>query len=155
MWLGRMLHTRRDAALTQQIPIVTVPISINDASDNTEIQRLEVAMVPLSEEKGVESNAPSEKTDECVQAKRRYGCAGRRKDGAYNPSTGTTIKWSDVVAAEVDDVMTPSANYYEVLGIDEDKVKVLQIHNDSISAELMLVGSIPLSRWLQQKSSIP
>jgi hypothetical protein len=67
MWLGRMLHTRRDAALTQQLPIVTVPISIINASDNTDIQRLEVATFPLSEERGVESNSPSEKTDEWVQ----------------------------------------------------------------------------------------
>ncbi len=29
--------------------------------------------------------------------------------------------------------MTPSANYNEVLGIDKDKVKVLQIHNDNYS----------------------
>ncbi len=126
MWLGRMLHTRRDAVLTQQLPIVAVSISINDASDDTEIQKVEVATFPLSEERGVESNSPSEKTDEWVQAKTRYGCAVGRKDGAYNPSTGTTIKWSDVVAAEVDKVMTPSAKY-EVLEIDEDKVKVLQI----------------------------
>jgi hypothetical protein len=40
--------------------------SINDASDNTEIKRLEVATFPLSEERGVESNSPSEKTDEWV-----------------------------------------------------------------------------------------
>jgi hypothetical protein len=75
MWLGRMLHTRCDAALRQQLSMVTVPISINDASDDTEIQRLEVATFPLSEEKGAESNSPSEKTDEWVQAKMRYGCA--------------------------------------------------------------------------------
>jgi hypothetical protein len=71
MWLGRMLHTRRDAALMQQLPIVAVPISINDASDDAEIQSLEVAMFSLSEERGVESNSPSEKTDELVQAKTR------------------------------------------------------------------------------------
>ncbi len=140
MRLSRMLHTRRNAALTQQLPIVAVPISINDASDDTEIQRLEVAPFPLSEERGVESNSPSEKTDELVQAKTRYGRAVGRKDGAYDLSTGTTIKWSDVVAAEVDNVMTPSANYYEVLGIDEDEVKVLQIHNDSVS-EYINVGA--------------
>ncbi len=99
MWLGRMLHTRCDDAITQQLPIVTVPISINDASDKTEIQRLEVATFPFSEEREVESNSPSEKTDEWVQAKTRYGRAIGRKDGAYNPSTGTTIKQSDVVAA--------------------------------------------------------
>jgi hypothetical protein len=90
MWLGRMLHTRHDAALMQQLPIVAVPISINDASDDTEIQRLEVGTFPLSKERGVESNSPSEKTDEWVQAKTRYGCAVGRKDVAYDPSTGTT-----------------------------------------------------------------
>jgi hypothetical protein len=87
---------------------------------------------PLSEERGVESNSLSEKTDELVQAKTRYGHAVGRNDGAYNPSTGTTTKWSDVVAVEVDDVITPSKNYYEVLGIDKVKVKVLQIRNDSV-----------------------
>ncbi len=44
------------------------------------------------------------------------------------------------MAAEVDNVMTPSANYYEVLGIDKDEVKVLQIHNDSVS-EYINVGA--------------
>jgi hypothetical protein len=140
MWLGRMLHTKRDAALMQQLPIVTVPISIYDASEDTEIQRLEVVTFPLSEEKGVESKSPSEKTDEWIQAKTRYGRAVGRKDCAYNPNSGTTIKWSDVVAEEVNDVMTPSANYYEVFGIDEDKVKVLQIHNDSVS-EYINIGA--------------
>ncbi len=33
IWLGRMYHTRKDADLTQQLPIVTVPISIHDKSD--------------------------------------------------------------------------------------------------------------------------
>ncbi len=51
-----------------------------------------------------------------------------------------TIEWSDVVAAEVKHVMTPSTNYYEVLRIDEDKVKVLQIHNDSVS-EYIIIGA--------------
>jgi hypothetical protein len=66
-------------------------------------------------------------------AKTRYGCAIGRKDGSYNPSTGNTIMWSDVVAAEVDDIENPVAHYYEVLGINENEVKVLQMLNDSIS----------------------
>ncbi len=38
--------------------------------------------------------------------------------------------------------MTPSANYYEVLGINEDKVKVLQIHNDNNSVpEYINIGA--------------
>jgi hypothetical protein len=49
-------------------------------------------------------------------AKTTYGCAIGRKDGSHNPSTGTSIRWSDVVAAEVDDIENPVANYYEVLG---------------------------------------
>jgi hypothetical protein len=47
-------------------------------------------------------------------ANTRYGCTSGRKDGSYNPSIGTTIKWSDVAAAEVDDNENPAANYYEV-----------------------------------------
>jgi hypothetical protein len=65
-------------------------------------------------------------------SKKRYGCAIGRKDSSYNPSTGTSIKWSDVVAAEVDDIENLVANYYEVLGIDENEVKVLQMLNNSI-----------------------
>ncbi len=45
-----------------------------------------------------------------------------------------------MVAAEVNGVMTPSANYYEVLGIDKDNVKVLQIHTDSVS-EYINIGA--------------
>jgi hypothetical protein len=73
--MGRMFHTRWDADLTQQLPIVTVPISIHNKSVDAEIQRLEIATFPLSEEREVQSNSPSEKTDEWVQAKTRYGCA--------------------------------------------------------------------------------
>ncbi len=52
IWLGRMYHTRQDADLTQQLPIVTVPISIHNAYVDAEIQKLEVATFPLSEERG-------------------------------------------------------------------------------------------------------
>jgi hypothetical protein len=113
IWLGRMYHTRLDADLMQQLPIVTVPISLHDASVDAEIQKLEVTMFPLSDERGVESNSSSEKSNEWIMAKTRYGRAIGRKDGSYNPSTGTTIKWSDVVVAKVDDIENPVANYYE------------------------------------------
>jgi hypothetical protein len=73
-------------------------------------------------------------------AKTRYGCAIGRKGSSCNPSTGTTIKWSNVVTAEVDDIENPSANYYEVLGIDKDKVKVLQMLKVSVS-EYISVGA--------------
>jgi hypothetical protein len=92
---------------------VTVPISIHDASDDVEIQKLEVAMFLLSEERGEESNS-SVTAPFTIVSKTRYGRATGRKDGAHN-SSGTTIKWSDVVAAEVDDVENLMTNYYQVL----------------------------------------
>ncbi len=141
IWMGRMFHTRQDADLMQQLPIVTVPISIHNKSVDIEIQRLEIATFPLSEERGVQSNSPSEKTDEQVQVTTRYGHAVGQKDGAYNLSTGTTIKWSDMAAAEVDDIIqNPMANYYDVLGIDENEVKVLQMLNDSVSEYIIFLS---------------
>jgi hypothetical protein len=54
---------------------------------------------------------------------------------------GTTIKWSDMAAAEVDDIIENlMANYYEVLGINENKVKILQMLNDSVS-EYINIGA--------------
>jgi hypothetical protein len=124
----------------QQLPIVTVSISIHDAFVDAEIQKLEVATFPLSGERGVESNSSSDKANEWIMAKTRYGCAIGKKDGSYNPSTGATIKWSDVVAAEVDDIENQGVNYYEVLGINKNEVKVLQMPNNSVS-EYINVGA--------------
>jgi hypothetical protein len=52
IWMGGMFHTRRNADITQQLPIVTVPISIHDATNDAEIQKLEMAAFPVSEERG-------------------------------------------------------------------------------------------------------
>jgi hypothetical protein len=111
--MGQIFHTRHNADITQQLPIVTVPNSIHDASDDVEIQKLEVEAFPLSEERGEESNSSSETEPFTTIAKTRYGRATRRKDGAYNPSTRATIKWSDVMAAEVDDAKNFVTNNYE------------------------------------------
>ncbi len=115
--------------------ILKVTISIHDKSDDAEVQKLEIAMFPLSEERGVVRDSSSEKTDGWIPATTRYGRTIGRKDGAYNPITGTTIKWSDLMATKVDDddvTEVADSNYYEVLGIDENKVKVLQEFNDSL-----------------------
>ncbi len=74
--LSRMYHTRQDADLMEQLPIVTVPISIHDASVDAEIQKLEVATFPLSKERGVESNSSSDKANEWIMTKTKYGCVG-------------------------------------------------------------------------------
>jgi hypothetical protein len=133
IWMGRIFHTRRNNESTQQLPIVTVPISIHDAFDDMEIQKLEVATFPLSEENGVENNSSSETAPFAIIAKTRYDHTTGRKNGAYNPSTGATIKRSDVVAVEVDDAKNHVTNYYEVLEINENKVKMLQKYNYFVS----------------------
>jgi hypothetical protein len=89
------------------------------------------------------SDSSSEKTDGWIPATTRYGRTVGRKDGAYNPSTGTTIKWSNLIATKVDDddiTEVTNDNYYEVLGIDENEVKVLQEFNDSL-LEYLNVGA--------------
>jgi hypothetical protein len=46
-----------------------------------------------------------------------------------------------MVEAEVADIIeNPMANYYDVLGIDENEVKVLQMLNDSVS-EYINIGA--------------
>jgi hypothetical protein len=46
-----------------------------------------------------------------------------------------------MAAATVDDIIeNPMANYYDILGIDENEVKVLQMLNDSVS-EFFNVGA--------------
>jgi hypothetical protein len=61
-------------------------------------------MFHLSQKRGVESNSSSKKANKWIVAKPRYGCPIGRKDSSYNPSTGTTIKWNGVLAAEFDDI---------------------------------------------------
>ncbi len=104
-----------------------------------EVCDVEVGTFPFSEERGIESNSSSDKVDEWIVLKTRYGCTIGRKDSSYNPNTGTTIKWSDVVAAEVDDIDNPMANYYEVLGINENEVNRYYKFSITVSLSIKLL----------------
>jgi hypothetical protein len=74
-----MFLTRLNTDITQQLLTVTVPISIHDASNDVEIQKLEVATFPLSEDREEESNSSSETAPFTIVAKTRYGHAtGKR-----------------------------------------------------------------------------
>ncbi len=64
IWLGRMYYTRQNASLTQQLPIMTVLLSVHDTSDDAEIQKLEVATMPLFEERGGTNKSSLEKTEQ-------------------------------------------------------------------------------------------
>ncbi len=65
-----------------------------------------------------------------MTSKTRFGCKVGRKPGAYNPATGTTVKWVNrVVAVNIND----PGNCYNVLGINKDEEKDLEdSHNELI-----------------------
>ncbi len=92
-----MFHTRHNADITQQLPIVTVLISIHDTSNDEEIHKLEVAMFPLSEERGEESNSSSKMAALTIVAKMRHGCATGRKDSARLPNIPIPGIWNSLI----------------------------------------------------------
>jgi hypothetical protein len=49
--------------------------------------------------KGTNMDSSVEKTDGWTVHRTRSGCKVGRKDGQYNPLTGKTIMWSDIVGA--------------------------------------------------------
>ena len=61
----------------------------------------------------------------------RSGRTIGHKSGMYNPATGQNIKWTEM--ATVLDEDKDSKNYYNVLGINENKKRVLKdSHNKFI-----------------------
>jgi hypothetical protein len=50
--------------------------------------------------------------------------------GTFDPATGTTVKWSDRVAAT--SVEVPDGNYYDVLGINKDKEQVFEESHNKV-----------------------
>jgi hypothetical protein len=83
-------------------------------------------------------NASLEKLGDWVTARTQFGHKVGRKSGAFNPATGTTVKWADrVVAISVD---VPDDNYNNVLGVDKDEEKVFEDnHNELI--EYIILGA--------------
>jgi hypothetical protein len=120
-----------------QLPIVSVPISSVQASNetNNEIDTLEVTIQTPGEREGTHMDSSSEKTDGWTVHRTRSGCKLGRKDGQYNPSTGKTIMWSDVMAAteELSTKSMSQLNHYNVLGINENKMQVIKSHNDALT----------------------
>jgi hypothetical protein len=44
----------------------------------------------------------------------------------YNPSTGKAVQWTEIATVSVGDKNKVTTNYYDVLGINERKLEVLQ-----------------------------
>jgi hypothetical protein len=84
-----------------QLPIVSVLVSSIQALNktNNEVNTLEVAIQTPKEREGTHMNSSLEKTDGWTVHRTRSGCKVGRKDSQYNPLTGKTIMWSDVVVA--------------------------------------------------------
>ncbi len=61
------------------------------------------------------------------------------KSGRYNPSMGATVNWIDMAGVGVGKE-NKATNYYNVLGIDESKLGVLQSNHDEVT-EYVNVGA--------------
>jgi hypothetical protein len=103
IWLGigRIYYTRQASHnLDKKIPVVSVPINMNEREVQDNSESLEVAMrtaAPTSKEREGTMNVSSEKSSNWVTTKTRLGRKVGRKLGTYNPATGTTVKWVDRV----------------------------------------------------------
>jgi hypothetical protein len=79
-----------------------------------------------------------EKLGDWVTARTQFGREVGRKSGAFDPATGTTVKWANRVSATSVDV--PDNNYNNVLGVDKDEVKVFKDNHNKL-IEYINVGA--------------
>jgi hypothetical protein len=135
IWLGRMYYPRQASHnLDKQMPIVSVPINMNDLEVENDTETIDLVVkctnAPASEEREDTMNASLEKLDDWVTARTRFGRKVGRNSGAFNPSTGTTVKWANRVAATSVDV--PDDNYNNMLGVDKDKEKAFEDNHNKL-----------------------
>ncbi len=123
IWLGRLYFPRQASHnLDKRVPIVSVPINMNEfeVENGTEtIVVVKCTNAPASDKREGTTNASLEKSGGWVTTRTRFGCKVGRKSGAFDPATGTTVKWANRVAAASVDV--PDNNFNNVLGVDKDK----------------------------------
>jgi hypothetical protein len=116
---------------------VSVPISSIKALNktNNEVDTLEVTIQTPKERESTHMESSLEKTDGWTVHRTRSGREVGRKDSQYDPSTGKTIMWSDVMAAteELSTRSMTQLNHYDVLGIDENEMQVIKSHNDALT----------------------
>jgi hypothetical protein len=120
--------------LDKQMSIVSVPINMNKFEVENDTETIVVVKrtnAPASKEREGTTNASSKKSGDWVTARTQFGREVGRKSGAFDPATGTTVKWGNRVAATSVDV--PDDNYNNVLGVDEDKeIAFEDNHNELI-----------------------
>jgi hypothetical protein len=133
IWLGKMFYARQDSHNLEKMPIVSVPISRNviEVKNNTKTIKITTrAKTSNSKETEGTTNVSLEKSEDWVTARTRFGRKAGRKLSTFDPATDTTVKWLDRVAAT--SVEVPDGNYYDVLGIDEDKERVFEESHNKV-----------------------
>jgi hypothetical protein len=128
-----MYYPRWNAKVTQLLPIVAVPISqyLTDVKEENAagIKIITKGPVISKEREGtISDKSSSEKGEDSGWIVHRtcYGRPTGLKSGMYNPSIGKAVQWTDIAAVSVDDKNKVTTNYYDILGIDECKLEVLQ-----------------------------
>jgi hypothetical protein len=147
IWLGWMYYPRRNAKVTQQLPIVTVPIS-QYATDVEEKNAAGIDIITegplISEEREgtISDKSSSEKGEDSdwFVYRTHYGRPTGLKSGMYNLSMGNAVQWTDIATVSVDDKNKVTTNYYDVLGINDRQLKVLQ-NNHKKLIEYVNVGA--------------
>jgi hypothetical protein len=136
IWPGRMFYKRLPHESDHKsMPVVLILISMNACKIKDEImQMLEVItrIVPASDKRGGATIDLSEKANaKWATYRTRSDRTIGHKSGMYNPATGQTIMLTDM--ATVVDEDKDSKNYYDVLGIYENKERVFEdSHNEFI-----------------------
>ncbi len=69
-----------------------------------------------------------------------YGCLTGMKSGTYDPSMGKAVQWTDIATVSINNENKVTTNYYDVLGINESKLGVLQSNHNEIT-EYVNVGA--------------
>ena len=137
------------AGLTEEM-IILVPMSINATiGDDKNVKNLEIVTQsnPTSKERGdTTMETTTEDSSEWIVHKTQSRHETGRTSGVYCPSTGNTIKWTDIVTVadteQTDKYCTSQVellpmgwnpngqNYNNILGIAENKEKILtEYHN--------------------------
>jgi hypothetical protein len=140
IWLGWMYYPRRIAKVTQQVPIVAVPINQYLTDEEEKIAAdikiiTEGPLISKEREGTISEKSSSEKGEDSGWIVHRtcYGCPTGLKSGTYNQSMGKAVQWTDIATVSVDNENKVTTNYYNVLGINESKLGVHQSNHNEIT----------------------
>ncbi len=131
--LGKMFYARQASHNLEKMPIVSVSINMNVIEVENDTKMIKITTCTKtsnSKEREGTNNVSLEKSEDWVTARTRFGRKVGKKSGTFDLATGTTVKWSDRLAATSDEV--PDGNYYDVLGINKDEERVFEESHNKV-----------------------